>query len=82
MTKSVIGTLQDHRTRRQFTTEPISDAQFAQIITTAQQMPTSQYLHWLFKLTSLATNPVTLALTLAGLLFAFPLRMKYTKSRR
>lgn len=44
MTKSVIETLQDHRTRRQFTTEPISDAQFAQIITTAQQMPTSQYL--------------------------------------
>lgn len=44
MTKSVSETLQDHRTRRQFTTEPISDAQFAQIITTAQQMPTSQYL--------------------------------------
>lgn len=44
MAKSVIETLQDHRTRRLFTDEPVSDDQLAEIITMAQRMPTSQYL--------------------------------------
>jgi len=44
MSLSVIETLQAHRTQRQFTAKPVSDEQLTTIITTAQRMPTSQYL--------------------------------------
>ncbi|AVK62022.1 NADPH-dependent oxidoreductase [Lactobacillus sp. CBA3605] len=44
MKNMVIETLNAHRTHRNFTAEPVSDAILTQIITTAQQAPTSQYL--------------------------------------
>lgn len=44
MSLSVSETLNAHRTQRAFTTAPVTDAQLRQIITTAQRMPTSQYL--------------------------------------
>jgi len=44
MSFSVIETLQVHRTQRQFTSQPVSDEQLTTIVTTAQKMPTSQYL--------------------------------------
>ncbi|MFC6181077.1 nitroreductase family protein [Lactiplantibacillus daowaiensis] len=44
MSNSVIETLNAHRTHRNFTDQPVSDATLATIITTAQQAPTSQYL--------------------------------------
>jgi len=44
MTASVSDILMAHRTHRNFTTAPVSDAILAKIITTAQHAPTSQYL--------------------------------------
>lgn len=44
MSLSVTETLNAHRTQRAFTTQPVTDDSFHQIIATAQQMPTSQYL--------------------------------------
>lgn len=44
MMNDVIQTLDNHRTHRQFTTQAVSDDLLGQLITSAQRMPTSQYL--------------------------------------
>jgi len=44
MTDSVSDLLKAHRTRRNFTDQPVTDETLATIITAAQHAPTSQYL--------------------------------------
>ncbi len=44
LSNAIIELLNQHRTQRNFTDQSVSDATLAQIITSAQQAPTSQYL--------------------------------------
>lgn len=65
MTASVSDILKAHRTHRNFTANPVSDAILAEIITTAQHAPTSQYLqaYSLIEVTTPATREALAKIT-------------------